>query len=124
MRDPRRFVSDNTAAETPSTQPCQKHPSGRVFADWLSDWRAFAIRQRRLDPEAPFLFVIDGLDEAEPPGSEDRFSPIDLLPTEEELPEHVYLVLTSRLPSGDDDVPSFLSQVIEPMYPPIDSATY
>ena len=116
------FESDNTAADAPNPNQCLEEPTGGAFANWISDWRAFAIRQRRLDPEAPFLFVIDGLDEAEPPRSgdtvdpEDRFSPIDLLPIEEELPEHVYLLLTSRLPSGDDDVPGFLPQVIEPKY--------
>ena len=134
-----KLVSDTNRHKAPSIEEVIKDPSPISFVNWINEWRQFIIKERYLAPDHPFLFVIDGLDEAEPPGlgtdkeaspvelvpDEEELpkhikeaSPIELLPNEEQLPEHVYFVLTSRVPDGTDEVPDYLSSYLVPRLAP------
>ena len=133
------LTSDNNRHAAPGIEEVIKNPSPISFVNWINQWRQFVIKEWRLAPDYPFLFVIDGLDEAEPPGLGTEkeaspvellpdevellkhikeASPIELLPNEEQLPEHVYFVLTSRVPDGSDEVPDYLSSYLVPRLAP------
>ncbi|MGH3781180.1 MAG: NACHT and WD repeat domain-containing protein, partial [Pseudonocardiaceae bacterium] len=65
--------------------------------DWLiKTLRAAACRRNDLDPGLPLVLVVDGLDEADPPGpGRDTGIPLGL-PRPESLPDGVFIVATSR----------------------------
>ncbi|MEX0953635.1 MAG: hypothetical protein WDZ83_00305 [Rhizobiaceae bacterium] len=113
-----KLTNDNNRDQKPTSRALIADPTPEAFVEWLAAWRAFAVRFGMLGEHDPLLLAIDGLDEAEPPAAdaERQASPILLLPSEEQLPEHIYLVLTSRLPHGDDEVPDFLARRIVPLY--------
>ncbi len=108
-------LSDNIAAtDRPDVIAATRAATPAAFLDWLSAWRAVAARYFRAPPDAPLLVVIDGLDEAEPPGGD---TPLKLLPRLEDMPDGLYLLLTSR-PIGQDGAPVFLDEVVAPLYDP------
>jgi hypothetical protein len=75
-------------------------------------WEVFAERYRLATPGAPLLVAIDGLDEADPPPES---MPLQVLPHPNELPQGIYLLLTSR-PVGDVDAPGFLTTHVQALY--------
>ena len=78
----------------------------QAFVTWLDEWRALAPAARR-----KLLVVVDGLDEADPPGGD---SLLDLLPSAAALTPGLYLLLTSRL-VGDTDCPAWLGPALAPL---------
>lgn len=114
-----QFTSDTTRNMAPKLpDDWERHHGPGPFADWLASWRKFALDFGRLEVDAPFILAIDGLDEAEDPAKAGpRGSVISLLPDESMLPDGIFLLLTSRLPNGTDEVPAFLSEMIVPLYP-------
>jgi hypothetical protein len=91
-RDANRIFPDIRAV-TAAAEP------RRAFVAWLDEWRALAST-----PTRKLLVVVDGLDEADPPGGD---SLLDLLPPAAALTPGLYLLLTSRL-VGDVDCPAWL----------------
>ncbi len=88
-------------------------PTPAQFIAWLEEWRHFGATLLRSEP-GPLLVCIDGLDESEPPDPEGNW-PLQILPTDEELPEGLYLVITSRIPD-EEDAPAFLRERIAVIY--------
>ncbi|MCP4168355.1 MAG: hypothetical protein GY759_21020, partial [Chloroflexi bacterium] len=110
------YVSDNNRNDAPKTDAVLSDkvskPTAEAFVGWWNEWRCFAIHTRGLGEDAPLLVIIDGLDEAEDPSTD---SLITVLPSPEQLPAHLYLVLTSR-PIGEDAAPHFLVSHVKSLY--------
>jgi tetratricopeptide (TPR) repeat protein len=72
-------------------------PAGADRLDWLGNvLKAAAERRDELQPGAPLVLVVDGLDEADPPvKGQDNGIPLGL-PHPGKLPDGVYIVATTR----------------------------
>ena len=60
------------------------------------------------------MVCIDGLDEAEPPDADGRW-PLQVLPRPEQVPDGIYLLLSSRLPD-EAGAPGFLRDRVAALY--------
>lgn len=101
-----QFVVQCDGAESPGDRQAG-------FLKWIEAWRARA--RKHLSREAttpPLLLIVDGLDETDDP--EKGESPIDLLPHSGDLPEGLYILLTSRL-AEEPDCPGFVASHINPI---------
>jgi hypothetical protein len=73
-----------------------------AFAAWLADYR------NRRPERPPLLVCLDGIDEL--PHRPDQVSILDYLPAPADLPDGIYLLLTSRLGGADDRCPDLVWQ--------------
>jgi hypothetical protein len=109
--------SQNLRDEQPQARHVVEAGTPQAFLTWLSQWKAFAERNKLTQRNAPLVVAIDGLDEAD---AHPESRPLQVLPRPGDLPAGVYLVLTSSnrtlrraVPTSDnwgkaDPVPSAL----------------
>lgn len=104
------LLSDDTVAP----QIVGKRGTSEAFLEWLHSWRNQLMAARMLMQDQALVFAVDGLDEAPDPTNSNE-SLLDFLPSPEQLPDNVFLLLTSRIP-GQPETPTFLAEKIAPLY--------